>query len=306
MASYILKRILYLIPILIGVSLLTFAIIQVTPGDPARLMLGKYATPERIAQVREKLGLDDPLAEQYGRYLWNILHGELGQSFHRQTPVLDEIMTNLPSTIALTVSAMSLALVFGIGIGLIAATIQNQWISSSLMGLVLVGFSVPEFWLAIMLLILFGAKLKWVPVSGAHGLAGLILPAITLALAPSAVLARLARSSILEVIHEDYVRTALSKGLAHRVVIRTHVLKNALIPIVTVLGLQFASLLAGTVFIENVFARPGIGRLAVNAIMSRDYPIIQGVVLFTATVYALINLGVDILYGFLDPRIRYD
>ncbi|MBN1317144.1 MAG: ABC transporter permease [Anaerolineales bacterium] len=306
MVVYILRRLLYLIPILFGVSLLTFAIIQITPGDPARLMLGKYATPERIAEVRTKLGLDDPLLEQYGRYVWNIMHGDLGQSFRRQTPVMDEIMTNFPSTMALTTSAMCLALVFGIGIGVIAATVQRPWVSNSMMMLSLVGLSIPEFWLAIMLLILFGVTLKWVPITGAQGLKGLLLPAITLALAPSAVLARLTRSSLLEVIHEDYVRTALSKGLAWRTVVRTHVLKNALIPVVTVLGLQFAGLLAGTVFIENVFARPGIGRLAVNAIIARDYPIVQGVVLFSATIYALINLVVDLLYGFLDPRIRYD
>lgn len=306
MVVYILRRLLFLIPILVGVSLLTFAIIQVTPGDPARLMLGKYATTERVAEVRAMLGLDDPLPEQYGRYVWNALHGDLGQSFRRQTPVMDEIMTNFPSTMALTASAMCLALAAGVGTGVIAATVQNGWIGNSMMALVLIGLSIPEFWLAIMLLIVFGVKLNWVPVTGAQGLRGLILPATTLALAPAAVLARLTRSNLLEVIHEDYVRTAVSKGLAWRTVIRTHVLKNALIPVVTVLGLQFAGLLAGTVFIENVFARPGIGRLAVNAITARDYPIVQGIVLFSATIYALINLAVDLLYGFLDPRIRIE
>ncbi|MBN1137185.1 MAG: ABC transporter permease [Anaerolineae bacterium] len=306
MALYVARRLLLLLPILVGVSLLTFAILHVTPGDPVVMMLGQYATPERIAGLRQELGLDDPLPVQYGHYVWRVLHGDLGRSFRSQRPVMDEILDRFPSTLELTVAALVLSMMAGVAVGVIAATARSRWVDGGLMAGALVGLSIPEFWLGIVLLIVFGIKLNLVPVTGAAGLKGLILPAFTLALGPAAVLARLTRSSILEVIREDYVRTAWSKGLAARAVIRNHVLRNALIPVVTVLGLQFAALLGGTVFIENVFARPGIGRLAVNAIATRDYPMVQGIVLFTAVVYALLNLAVDVLYGFLDPRIRYD
>jgi peptide/nickel transport system permease protein len=306
MALYVVRRLLMLVPILVGVSLLTFAILQVTPGDPAVLMLGQYATPERIAGLREELGLNDPLPLQYGRYVWRALHGDLGRSFRSQRPVVEEILDRFPSTLELTLAALLLSTVAGIATGLVAATARNRWVDGGIMAGALVGLSIPEFWLGIVLLIVFGIKLHLVPITGGSGLQALILPTITLALAPAAVLARLTRSSTLEVIREDYVRTAWAKGLGGRAVVLSHVLRNALIPVVTVLGLEFAALLGGTVFIENVFARPGIGRLAVNSIAARDYPMVQGIVLFTAVVYALLNLAVDVLYGFLDPRIRYD
>lgn len=306
MALYVVRRLLMLVPMLVGISLLTFAILQVTPGDPAVLMLGQYATPQRIANLRQELGLNDPLPVQYGRYVWRALHGDLGRSFRSQRPVIEEILDRFPSTLELTLAALLLSTVAGVATGVIAATVRNRWVDGGIMAGALVGLSIPEFWLGIVLLIVFGIKLKMVPITGGTGLKALILPALTLALAPAAVLARLTRSSVLEVIREDYVRTAWAKGLAGRDVIVRHVLRNALIPVVTVLGLQLAGLLGGTVFIENVFARPGIGRLAVNAIAARDYPLIQGIVLFTAVVYALLNLAVDVLYGFLDPRIRYD
>jgi peptide/nickel transport system permease protein len=306
MALYVVRRLLMLIPILVGVSLLTFAILQVTPGDPAVLMLGQYATPQRIADLREELGLNDPLPLQYGRYVWRALQGDLGRSFRSQRPVIEEILDRFPSTLELTLAALLLSTVAGVATGVVAATARSRWMDGGIMAGALVGLSIPQFWLGIMLLILFGIKLNLVPITGGSGLDTLILPTVTLALAPAAVLARLTRSSILEVIREDYVRTAWAKGLGARAVVMGHVLRNALIPVVTVLGLQFAALLGGTVFIENVFARPGIGRLAVNSIAMRDYPMVQGIVLFTAVVYALLNLAVDLLYGFLDPRIRYD
>ena len=306
MALYVLRRLLMLLPILVGVSLLAFAILHVTPGDPAVLMLGQYATPDRITGLRQELGLDDPLHVQYGRYLWRALHGDLGSSFRSQRPVIQEILDRFPSTMQLTLTALFLSVIVGVSTGVLAATARNRWLDGGLMAGALVGLSIPEFWLGIVLLIVFGVKLKMVPITGGTGLRALILPSVTLALAPAAVLARLTRSSMLEVIREDYVRTAWAKGLGGRSVIVSHVLRNALIPVVTVLGLQFAGLLAGTGFIENVFARPGIGRLVVNAIAARDYPMVQGIVLFTATVYAFLNLAVDVLYGFLDPRIRYD
>ena len=306
MAMYALGRLLMLIPILLGVMFLTFAIAQVTPGDPVVLMLGNYATPERVAEMREQLGFDDPFIEQYGRYVWNAAQGDLGKSIRGQTPVLREILDRFPSTLQLTVSAMVLAIVGGVGAGTIAATSRRKGVDGATMVTALVGLSLPSFWLAIILIIVFGVNLKWVSVTGGSGLKDLILPSFTLALAPMAVLARLTRSSILEVIREDYVRTARAKGLGQRTVTTVHVLRNALIPVVTVIGMQFAGMLGGAVFIESVFARPGIGRFAVNAIAARDYPQVQGTVLFAATIYVLLNLVVDLLYGFLDPRIRYD
>lgn len=306
MVMYTVRRLLMLVPVLLGVTLFTFAIIQVTPGDPVVMMLGPHATPERVAEFREELGLNDPLHVQYGRYVWNALHGDLGKSFRGQTPVMREILDRFPSTIQLTLAAMSLAIPSGVFLGVLAATTRRKWVDNAAMMAALVGLSIPNFWLAIILILVFGVTLKWVSATGGGTMKDLILPAFTLALAPAAVLARLTRSSILEVIREDYVRTARSKGLSWRAVTQVHILRNALIPVVTVGGLEFAAMLGGTVFIENVFARPGIGRFAVNAILARDYPQIQGVVLLAATIYVLLNLAVDLVYGLLDPRIRYD
>ncbi|MBN1318597.1 MAG: ABC transporter permease [Anaerolineales bacterium] len=304
MAAYVTKRLIMIFPVLLGVAFLTFAISQVTPGDPVLMMLGNYATPERVAELRDQLGLDDPFWIQFGRYLWNAVRGDLGVSIRGQTPVINEILDRFPSTLELTVSAMLFSTFFGVTIGTIAATSKKRWVDWSTMATALLGLSVPSFWLAIILIIIFGINLKWVSITGGEGLKDLILPTFCLGLGPAAVLARLTRSSILEVFREDYVQTARSKGLQEAVVITRHVLRNALIPVVTVIGLQFASLLGGTVFIESVFSRPGLGRFAVNAISARDYPQVQGVVLFAAIIYVLFNLAVDLLYGVLDPRIR--
>jgi peptide/nickel transport system permease protein len=306
MTMYIIRRLLMLIPVLVGVTFLTFAIAQVTPGDPVVLMLGNYATPKRVAELREQLGFNDPFWVQYGRFVWNVLHGDLGKSIRGQTPVLDEIVARFPSTLELTVAAMLFGVTAGVSAGIIAATAKSKWVDNVTMVIALVGLSIPSFWLAIILIIVFGINLRWVSVTGGEGLKDLILPSFCLGIGPAAVLARLTRSSILEVIREDYVRTAQAKGLDERVVTLRHVLRNALIPVVTVIGMQFAGLLGGTVFIESVFARPGLGRFAVNAIAARDYPQVQGIVLGGATIYVLFNLIVDLLYGFLDPRIRYD
>ncbi len=306
MGLYLIRRLLMLIPVLLGVTFLTFAIIQLTPGDPVALMLGNYATPENIVELRAQLGLDDPLPVQYARYVWNVAHGDFGKSIRGQTPVLDEILVRFPSTLQLTLVALFLAITGGVSAGIVSATAKNKYLDGATMAVALVGISIPSFWLAIILIIIFGIQLGWVSVTGGEGVKDLILPSFCLALAPAAVLARLTRSSILEVVREDYVRTARAKGLREIVVTARHLLRNALIPVVTVMGLQFGGMLGGTVFIESVFARPGLGRFAVNAIAARDYPQIQGMVLFTATVYVLLNLGVDLLYGWLDPRIRYD
>jgi peptide/nickel transport system permease protein len=306
MLMYTIRRLLLLIPILLGVTLLTFAIAQITPGDPVALMLGTSATPERVAAVREQLGFNDPLPIQYGRYVWNALHGDLGQSVRGQTQVVQEILLRFPSTLELTLAAMVLAILGGVGAGVIAATTQSRGVETITMIVALIGLSIPSFWLAIILIIIFGVNLHWVAVTSGEGLKDLILPAFCLAIGPAAIFARLTRSSILEVIREDYVRTARAKGLGQRAVVLIHVLRNALIPVVTVIGLQFAGMLGGAVFIENVFARAGLGRFVVNAISARDYPQVQGIVLFMATVYVLLNLLVDLAYGWLDPRIRFD
>jgi peptide/nickel transport system permease protein len=292
--------------VLVGVTFLTFAIAQVTPGDPVVLMLGNYATPKRVAELREQLGFNDPFWVQYGRFVWNVLHGDLGKSIRGQTPVLDEIVARFPSTLELTMASMLFGVTAGVSAGIIAATARSKWVDNVTMVIALVGLSIPSFWLAIILIIVFGINLRWVSVTGGEGLKDLILPSFCLGIGPAAVLARLTRSSILEVIREDYVRTAQAKGLDERVVTLRHVLRNALIPVVTVIGMQFAGLLGGTVFIESVFARPGLGRFAVNAIAARDYPQVQGIVLGGATIFVLFNLIVDLLYGFLDPRIRYE
>ena len=306
MTMYIARRLLMLIPVLLGVTFLTFAIAQVTPGDPVVLMLGNYATPERVAELRDQLGFNDPFWVQYGRYVWNVLHGDLGKSIRGQTPVLNEIIARFPSTFELTVSAMLFAVTTGVAVGIIAATARSKWVNGVTMVTALVGLSIPSFWLAIILIIIFGINLNWVSVTGGEGLKDLILPSFCLGIGPAAILARLTRSSILEVMREDYVRTARGKGLNEQIVTLRHILRNALIPVVTVIGMMFASLLGGTVFIESVFARSGLGRFAINAISARDYPQVQGIVLGGATIYVLFNLAVDLLYGFLDPRIRYD
>ncbi len=303
MGAYILRRLIYLIPVLLGVALLVFAIAKVTPGDPARLMLGQSATPERIATLHEQLHLDDPILVQYGRFIWNALHGDLGTSFRGQKPVLREVLLRFPNTLELTVAAILFAVVVGIPAGVLAVMNKGKAWDSLIMVSSLTGLSIPTFWLAIVLIIIFGVNLKWIPVSGGEGLKSLILPTLCLGIGPAAVLARLTRASVLEVYNEDYVRTARSKGLGERAVMIVHVLRNALIPVATYLGLLFADLLGGAVFIESVFARSGLGRFLVNAITARDFPQIQGGTLFAASVYVLVNLIVDLLYGAIDPRV---
>jgi ABC-type dipeptide/oligopeptide/nickel transport system permease component len=304
MGMYVLRRLLALIPVLLGVTLLTFAIIQVTPGDPVFMILGENATPERIADLRDQLGLNDPLWVQYTRYIWDVLHGDFGKSIRGRTPVLQEILLRFPHTLRLALAGMFLAVTMGVSTGILAATVKDNFIPGATMLGSLIGLSIPNFWLAIVSILFFGVKLNWISVIGGEGMKDLILPASCLAIHPAAVLARLTRSCVLEVFREDYVLTARAKGLMERVVVWRHVVRNALIPVVTVISLQFGSLLGGTIIIESVFARPGLGRWMIGAITARDYPQIQGMVLFMATVFVSVNLAVDLLYGFLDPRIR--
>jgi len=303
MGAYILRRLVMVVPVLLGVTLLVFSIAKLTPGDPVHLMLGFTATPQQVALLRSELHLDDPIPVQYARFLWGVLHGDLGVSFRTQFPVLGEILDRLPNTLQLTVAATAVAAVMGISIGVVAAQNKGGFLDGLVMVTALAGLSIPTFWLAILLILLFGVHLHWVSPVGGDGLKNLILPVFCLAVWPTAVLARLTRANVLEIMSEDYVRTARAKGLLERAVMIRHVLRNVWIPLVTYLGLLFADLLGGAVFIENVFARPGIGRYIVGAIINRDFPQVQGTVVFTATGYVLLNLIVDVLYGVIDPRI---
>jgi len=305
MTTYILRRILMLFPVLLGVTLLTFSIAKLTPGDPARLMLGQHATPEGIARLHEQLHLDDPVLVQYGRFIWNAMQGDFGLSFRGQKPVLRSILSRFPSTAELAGAGILIAVLSGIPLGMLAAWKHGSFIDRAIMVFSISTLSIPVFWLAILLLYIFGVWLNWVSVTDNQGLSALLLPAFCMAIGPSATLTRMTRSSILETLTEDYVRTARSKGLGEQIVMVRHVLRNALIPIITLLGLMVSGLLAGAVFIESVFARAGLGRFIIQAIAARDYPEVQGAVLFSATLLVVINLLVDLLYAAIDPRIRY-
>jgi ABC-type dipeptide/oligopeptide/nickel transport system permease component len=303
--QFLLRRILLTIPVLLGVTLLTFAIVKLTPGDPVILMLGNSATPERVAEVRAQLGLDDPLITQYSRYLSRLMAGDLGTSIRSKRPVLDEILERLPSTLELAVGALVVAALLGIPFGIWAAASRRRWLGSALMSTTVVGMSIPNFWLAVIALIVFGVNLRWVSVTGGDTLSGLVLAALCLGIGEAAILSRLTYSSVREVLLADYIRTANAKGLARQTVLWRHALRNALIPITTQLGLLFGGLMGGSLFIEAVFARSGLGRYAINAIAARDLPQIQGMVLFAAVIYVIVNLLVDLAYTWADPRLRY-
>ena len=304
MASYALQRILLVIPVLIGVSIAAFMMSHLVPGDPVRVMLGEQATAEQVAQLREQLGLNDPLVVQYLRYVSDAVRGDLGTSIRSGQPVIDEILDYLPSTLTLTITAVLTAAAFGITLGVLAAISKRPGVDAGIMGFALIGISMPTFWSGILMILLFGLKLDWLPIAG-DGWRALILPTITLAAPAAAVLARMTRSSMLEVLSQDFVRTARAKGLRDRIVVIRHVLRNALVPIITIIGLQFGALLGGAVIVESVFSRPGLGRYTVTAIQQRDFPQIQGTVLFAAACYVFVNLAIDLFYAVIDPRIRY-
>ena len=276
------------------------------PGDPVKMMLSEFATnPEQIARMRAQLHLNEPFAEQFGRFVWGALRGDLGSSIRDRRPVTTEILEVLPATLQLSLAALVLAAALGIALGIIAAVHQNSWWDLGSMVVALVGVSVPSFWLGLLLIFLFSLRLEWLPATGGGGLDHLLMPAFALGLGAAAIIARLTRSSMLEVLRTEYMTTARAKGLGGPSVVLRHGLLNALIPIITIFGLQFGSLLAGTVIIETVFGRPGVGRLLVNAILNKDFPLVQGIVLFVAACYVLINLAVDVVYAAVDPRIRY-
>ena len=306
MSSYVRTRLTLAIPVLLGVSIAVFAMLRLLPGDPAQIMLAESgASAERVAALRQQLGLDDPLPVQYGRFLMGALRGDLGRSILSNRPVTQEIAGQLPSTIELTLAAMAVAIGIGVPLGLLAATHHNGPLDLGAMALALGGVSMPSFWLGVLLILLFSLRLGWLPATGQGGIERLILPAFTLGFGAAAIIARLVRSSVLEVLRHEYITTARAKGLNPRVVLLRHALKNALIPVVTIVGLQFGALLAGTVVIETVFSRPGVGRMVVNAILVKDFPVAQGAILVIATTYVLANLIVDLLYAWLDPRVRY-
>jgi peptide/nickel transport system permease protein len=306
MLSYLIKRLFSTIPVLFGISLLLFFMLRMLPGDPAQVLAGQMATPEEIENIRQQLGLDRPIYEQYAAYLGRLVRFDLGRSARTQNPVTQEIWARLPNTLLLAVVAITLACLFGIPAGIISAVRPYSWIDYLVTTSALFGMSMPVFWLGLMLVVLFSVILKWLPAGGTGGWQNVILPSITLAAFVVAFIARMTRSTMIETLSQDFTTTARSKGLQERVVVIKHAFKNAMIPIITVVGLQFGLLLGGAVLTETVFAWPGVGRLIVDSILARDYPVIQGAILIFGLLYIMVNLVVDLIYALVDPRIRYD
>lgn len=305
---YVLKRMVSMIPVVLGVTFLVFMILQAVPGDPTILMLGTEWTPERAKVLERELGLDKPLLIQYVYWLENVVSGDLGRQYTTRQPVLDAILTRLPTTALLAAGAMAFATALAIPFGVISAVMRGTWLDSLLRLIALFGISMPVFWLGIVLLIIFAVNLQVLPAGGGlaqHGLKAMILPCIALGSSFAALLMRMTRSSVLEIINLDYIRTAAAKGLGRNYTMRKHVLKNAAIPIVTVAGTQLGAVLGGAVLTEIIFSLPGLGRLLYSAINSRDYPTLQGAILFVALFFALVNLLVDVAYALLDPRVKY-
>lgn len=334
MLRFVLNKLAYLVPTFIGITIVAFAFVRVLPGDPVLLMAGERGvSPERHAELMAQLGFDRPLWEQYLHYVWNLLHGDFGQSLVTKRPILSEFFTLFPATVELAVCAIILAVIVGIPAGVIAAVKRGSWFDQSLMGVALVGYSMPIFWWALLLIIFFSGVLQWTPVSGrisllyyfpsvtgfmlidsllsgekgafASAVSHLILPTIVLATIPLAVIARQTRSAMLEVLGEDYVRTARAKGLPVRRIVGLHALRNAMIPVVTTIGLQIGVLMAGAILTETIFSWPGIGKWMFDSISRRDYPVVQSGLLIIAFIIMLVNLIVDLLYGLVNPRIRH-
>jgi peptide/nickel transport system permease protein len=302
---YVGRRILAVVPVLFGVTLAVFSMLFLVPGDPVKIMLAEFVTtPDQIAQMRAQLHLDEPVLKQYGRFVANALRGDLGVSIRSRRPVAAEITENIGSTGQLALASMVVAIGLGVPLGLLAALGRNSWLDVAAMVVALLGVAMPSFWLGFLLIFVFSLHLGWLPATGGGDLLHLVMPAVALGMIAAAIIARLTRSSMLEVLGQDYVRTARAKGLGSPSVIVRHALRNALIPVVTVFGLQFGNLLAGAVIVETVFSRPGLGRLIVGGILAKDFPLVQGTVLFVAAAYVLINVVVDVAYAYVDPRIR--
>jgi peptide/nickel transport system permease protein len=311
--TYLLRRVLAVIPVMLVVATVTFVLVHLAPGDPASIIAGPDATPENIARLRHHLGLDEPLPAQLLRWYGRLLRGDLGDSIFLRRPVTEAIVERLEPTLLLTGWATLIAVLIGVPAGIVSARYHNSAVDQSFMGLALVGLSIPNFLLGLVMILVFGVWLRWLPVAGYVSLdeglwpnaRSLLMPSVSLGLVQSALIARITRSSMLDVLREQYILAGRAKGLAERVVVYKHALKNAIIPILTVIGITFAILVGGAVVIETVFNIPGLGRLIISAVLRRDYPVIQGVVLVIAVTYTLINLAVDLVYLTVDPRIRY-
>ncbi|MCK5300723.1 MAG: ABC transporter permease [Thermoplasmatales archaeon] len=334
MKWYIIKRLLQLIPVIIGVTIIAFSLIHLAPGDPARTMLGQHATQQELNEIREKYGLDEPVYVQYGIWLNGVLHGDFGRSILTKELVVNEIAERFPNTIELAIASMIFAITIGGLAGIISASNQYSITDYTVMGIALFGISMPVFWLGIMLMLIFGVILGWLPIGGRIDLLipfqrvtgfmvfdsiitgnfnallsvlkHLILPALALGTIPMAIIARVTRSSMLEVLRQDFIRTERAKGLSERVVIYRHAARNAMVPVVTVIGLNFGLLLSGAILTETVFSWPGLGRLVVESVYERDYPLVVGCILIFAIIFVFVNLITDILYTFIDPRIKYE
>jgi peptide/nickel transport system permease protein/oligopeptide transport system permease protein len=304
--QYTLRRFLVAIPSLLGVMVIVFAMVRLAPGDPAQNLAGEFADQETIELIRERFGLNEPQHVQFYRFVVGVFQGDLGTSTRTYRPVTSDLATFFPNTIELALGAIFVALLFGIPAGILASLRPNSPFDLSVMIGALIGVSMPVFWFGLLAILIFSVELGWFPVAGRGSLMHLLLPAVTLGLSSMAIIARMTRSAMLEVLNQDFIRTARAKGLFGRGVVMKHALRNALVPVVTVVGLQFGQLLAGAVITETVFSWPGIGRLLVDSIRARDYPVVQGSVLLIAVSFIFINLVVDLVYGFIDPRIRYE
>lgn len=309
MYKYVVKRLLMLIPVLLGVTFIVFFILNLSPGDPAAMILGDQASAEALEMKREELGLNDPLLVRYGRYIWDMVHGDLGVSYKNNISVWDQVMERFPNTAILAVAGILVALLIGIPTGIISAKKQYSAIDNCSMVLALIGVAMPNFWFGLLMVIIFALNLGWLPSQGmGEGgielLKSLVLPALTLGTGSAAMITRMTRSSMLEVIRQDYISTARSKGVSERNITYRHMLRNAMIPIVTAVGLQFGTLLGGAMLTETVFSWPGLGRLMVDSIKSKDIPMVLGSVIFLAIMFTVVNLIVDLIYAFIDPRIK--
>ena len=304
MYKYICKRILMMIPVIIGVSLLVFLVLKMTPGDPARVVAGSEADEATVEQIREELGLNKPVLQQYVDYMLDLLHGNMGTSYTTNKPVAEEILARMPTTFILAFAGVFVAVLIGIPLGIISATKQYSILDYISTLLALGGVAMPNFWLGLMLILLFSLKLGWLPSGGGDSWTAYVLPAITLGVGATANFMRTTRSSMLEVIRQDYIRTARAKGAGEGRVVMHHALRNAMIPVITVIGLQIGTLLGGAVVNETVFSLPGLGTLMINAINQKNEPVVLGCLITFAIIFSLVNLLIDILYAFIDPRIK--
>jgi len=312
--AYLARRLLYLLPVMLVVVSIVFLLIHLIPGDPAAVMAGADATPEDVAKMRNVMGLDRPLYEQYGRWLFRTIQGDLGRSIFLERPVTTAIAERLEPTILLTTFSLMVALIIGLPAGVLSGAHPNSWLDKGMMVVAMLGVCVPAFWLGLNLIYLFAYKLRWFPpgnyvslsTSIAGGLYYMLLPSLCLGFGQSALIARMVRSCMLEVLAQDYIRTARAKGLSEKIVVYVHALRNAMVPTSTVIGMTIAVLMGGAVITETVFNIAGVGRLVISSVLRRDYPVIQGIILFIAFVYVVMNILVDVLYCLIDPRIRYE